>query len=329
MEGIPLVGEQAEQGLAQPMPRHEASLLSPLRYPGGKRRLVGYIAQALQMNGLRPKLYVEPFAGGASVAIQLLNDGHVERIALGERDPLIASFWETVFFDHAWLIWQIEKIEPTLELWQHMRESQPRSKREQALKCLVLNRTSFSGILNEHAGPIGGKAQRSAHTIDCRFARAAVIKRIEQIAQLADRVLFVRQGDWSILVNQTLATDYRSDEIFFYFDPPFYAKAERLYRYSFDAAEHQRLHDCLAHLHASYILSYDAAQPIIDLYENSGIGPRRVELLYSAKRIAARVQAQEIIISNLPHLPEPSRLWLTTEEWKRKTLEQPVTRGEM
>ena len=87
MEGIPLVGEQAEQGLAQPMPRHEASLLSPLRYPGGKRRLVGYIAQALQMNGLRPKLYVEPFAGGASVAIQLLNDGHVERIALGERDP--------------------------------------------------------------------------------------------------------------------------------------------------------------------------------------------------------------------------------------------------
>jgi hypothetical protein len=49
--------------------RRNASILSPLRYPGGKRQLAGYIAATIRLNGLRPKLFVEPFAGGASVAL--------------------------------------------------------------------------------------------------------------------------------------------------------------------------------------------------------------------------------------------------------------------
>lgn len=68
----------------EPLERDTVSILSPLRYPGGKRRLAGYIAAAIRINGLRPKLFVEPFAGGgASVAQQLLNDGLVASIALG------------------------------------------------------------------------------------------------------------------------------------------------------------------------------------------------------------------------------------------------------
>lgn len=50
-----------------PRPPHtrarRAQILSPLRYPGGKRRLAGYIAEALALNGLRPKVFVEPFGG--------------------------------------------------------------------------------------------------------------------------------------------------------------------------------------------------------------------------------------------------------------------------
>ena len=94
----------------EPLERDTVSILSPLRYPGGKRRLAGYIAAAIRINGLRPKLFVEPFAGGASVALQLLNDGLVDSIALGEKDPLVASFWKTVFYDHEWLIWRLEEV---------------------------------------------------------------------------------------------------------------------------------------------------------------------------------------------------------------------------
>ena len=68
----------------EPLRRSEASILSPLRYPGAKRRLCGFISEALKLNGLKPRLLVEPFAGGASVSLQLLNDGIVENVALAE-----------------------------------------------------------------------------------------------------------------------------------------------------------------------------------------------------------------------------------------------------
>ena len=50
----------------EPLRRCEVSILSPLRYPGAKRRLSGYVAETLRLNGIRPRLLVEPFAGGAS-----------------------------------------------------------------------------------------------------------------------------------------------------------------------------------------------------------------------------------------------------------------------
>jgi len=68
---------------------------SPLRYPGGKRRLVPYVAAALEANGLKPDLFVEPFAGGASVALELAASGAVEKIGIADVDPYIAAFWKT------------------------------------------------------------------------------------------------------------------------------------------------------------------------------------------------------------------------------------------
>jgi len=65
---------QRQNKMKKPFSRREASILSPLRYPGAKRRLAGYVAEVLRLNSLRPKVLVEPFAGGASVFLQLLND---------------------------------------------------------------------------------------------------------------------------------------------------------------------------------------------------------------------------------------------------------------
>ncbi len=116
-----LKGKSNQPGKA--LARRTASILSPLRYPGGKKRLAGYIAATIRLNNLHPKLFVEPFAGGASVALQLLNDGLVETIALGEKDSLLAGFWKTVFTDHEWLIEKLCNTEPTLANWDRMDES--------------------------------------------------------------------------------------------------------------------------------------------------------------------------------------------------------------
>jgi DNA adenine methylase len=299
----------------EPLERDTVSILSPLRYPGGKRRLAGYIAAAIRINGLRPKLFVEPFAGGASVALQLLNDGLVDSIALGEKDPLVASFWKTVFYDHEWLIRRLGEVEPSVENWDRFKSGSFSSTRWQALGCVFLNRTSFSGILAPGAGPIGGRSQKSSYKIGCRFDPRGLAKKIAKAAELRERVTFVNEGGWEDTVRRVKARRSRPGEVFYYFDPPFYHKAQMLYRCYFEDGDHRALHDALSKLGQNWILSYDPAEPILEMYTNNGIGPKRVELLYSATRRGQLLKSQELIITNLPEMPQETRLWRTAEEW--------------
>jgi DNA adenine methylase len=293
--------------------RKPVTILSPLRYPGSKRRLAAYLAQALEINGLKPAIFVEPFAGGASVALQLLAAKAVETIGLADADPLVASFWKTVFFDTEWLIEQVQEIEVSLEQWNAFKKSRPKTVRDQALTCLFLNRTSFSGIITRRAGPIGGKAQESDYKIDCRFPKATLVRRIRQAGGLRDRVAFVWNTTWKgtlTLIRQARHRGRMPAEVFYYFDPPFFEKAEDLYTYYFHPSDHRRFRDAVLALKDPWILSYDPAPAVHDLYGTTELGNAHVEMLYStAGSTDDRRSAQEIIISTLTALPDHCRLW--------------------
>jgi DNA adenine methylase len=290
------------------MPKRPEALLSPLRYPGSKRRLVHYIKSVIAKNELRPKLFVEPFVGGASVALQLLYDGVVEQIGLADKDPLITSFWKCVFRDTDWFVDAILKLDVTLIDWARWKRSSPTCVREQALKCLFLNRTSFSGIMAANAGPIGGQAQVSEYDIACRFNKTTITRRIRQAGNLGDKVAFIRTGDWRESIRKALqdhASRRRKDTLI-YLDPPFYNKADRLYLHFFDEQGHKRLHDYIVGLKTPWLLSYDPAKPIEELYRSNGKRPKRVDLMYSITP-AGQSPAKELIITNLPHLPRFAR----------------------
>jgi len=62
---------------------------SPLRYPGGKRRLVKFMKTIVQKNNLINGHYAEPYAGGASVALALLMDGYVSHIHINDVDRAV------------------------------------------------------------------------------------------------------------------------------------------------------------------------------------------------------------------------------------------------
>jgi DNA adenine methylase len=295
----------------EPLARSEASILSPLRYPGAKRQLSGYIAESLRLNDYRPKLLVEPFAGGASVALQLLNDDLVDEVALGERDPLVASFWKVVFHDTDWLLEKLRRVTVSVTNWKRFKNGEWKTDRERALACIFLNRTSFSGILHRTAGPIGGRSQTSMYSIDCRFNRKTIIKRIEQAAKLEDRVRFVQCADWQSTLRRVQRLRLKATDIFYYLDPPFFAKADRLYNYSFDDKEHIKLKTAVMKLKPKWLLSYDAAPWIRQQYSLNGKGPRHVDLIYSG----GRREARELIVSNLPVLPKQTRIWRTVAEW--------------
>ena len=64
---------------------------SPLRYPGGKNKLSKFIASICKINEVNGH-YIEPYAGGASVALYLIINGFVNEITINDYDRSIYAF---------------------------------------------------------------------------------------------------------------------------------------------------------------------------------------------------------------------------------------------
>jgi DNA adenine methylase len=253
--------------------------------------------------------FVEPFAGGASVALQLAAEGTVRKIILADVDELVYSFWHTAAFDTDWLIAAMWDVEITVAQWERFRESEPGSIRDRALKCLFLNRTSYSGILHRRAGPIGGKLQKSENPIGCRFSKETLHNRIAKVGQLArqGRLEDVLHADWKATaetVRRLVRNRVRG--VLFYFDPPFYAKAKNLYRYSFRADDHILLANFLRSFRYPWVLSYDDHPEVHALYEHHEARGKRL-FLHSAEYRAASAsrRATELIVTNLSRVVDP------------------------
>ena len=277
--------------------------LSPLRYPGAKRHLIPLVRALLGEPSSPPGLFIEPFAGGTSVGIQLLADRSISRLIINDLDDLIFSFWQTAAFDSQWLIDTMWDLEITLGEWERMKGWQPSAPRDKALKCLFLNRTSFSGILNQKAGPIGGKRQQSKYPIHCRFCKATIQHRLKRIAALGSsgRIEAVWNHDWKDCIESAKGmARHPAEGLTFYLDPPFFAKAVNLYRHSFNEAQHALLSQCLQTLDASWILSYDDHPKIRDLYHSSHFPKQAVRQLSAEYRAASKTRkAIELIVTNL------------------------------
>ena len=219
--------------------------LSPLRYPGAKSGLANVVGDLITESSKslgRPQLFVEPFAGGASTALRLAGAGIVDRILLADADPLVTRFWQVAAADTEWLIDRMWEEPVTLERWDYWRgwKQTHATDRETAVKCLFLNRTTFSGILHGRAGPIGGRRQESQYKIDCRFNKAALETRLRFVGDLydANRLVDVWCKHWQATL-QDVAEWYPQllpNRVIAYLDPPYWNKSSRLYITSFDPA---------------------------------------------------------------------------------------------
>ncbi|MEW2639883.1 DNA adenine methylase, partial [Vibrio cholerae] len=69
---------------------------SPLRYPGGKTAITPMVSDIIGANNLRSAHYVEPYAGGAGLALSLLFNKVVPHIHLNDLDLSIWAFWYSI-----------------------------------------------------------------------------------------------------------------------------------------------------------------------------------------------------------------------------------------
>lgn len=276
---------------------------SPLRYPGGKYRLAGFIGLVIQNLGLENCTYIEPFAGGAGVALSLLLNGVVDRIVINDYDKAVYSFWRAIKQDPFALIKQIEDTPVTIEEWYKQKDIYCSAKAyslELAFATLFLNRTNRSGILN--AGPIGGYSQAGNWKLDVRFDKEALISKIQVIAEHRKCISVYNKDIISLLRNYAASF---GNNVFYYFDPPYYNKGQKLYKNFFIHQDHQRIHDVISNSIASpWIMTYDDVNEIAELYSDYAM--RRFDLTYSA---ANKGSASELMFfSDIQGCPSEEQL---------------------
>jgi DNA adenine methylase len=158
---------------------------TPLRYPGGKGKLTGYIKLILNQNNLVGGHYVEPYAGGAGIALALLLDKYVSRIHLNDLNPAVHTFWRIVLDEPDALCKLISITDVTIEEWHKQKaifaDPKNHSPLEIAFSTFFLNRTNRSGIIL--GGVIGGKNQGGTWKLNARFNKPELIDRIDRVAR--------------------------------------------------------------------------------------------------------------------------------------------------
>ena len=133
---------------------------TPLRYPGGKQKLTPFIEAILSENKISEH-YVEPYAGGAGVAMELLLNKKVQFVHLNDANLGIYAFWFSVLNHTEELCHLISVASLTVEEWKKRKEIVKNVDRnnliELGFSTFYLNRCNRSGILT--AGIIGGLDQ--------------------------------------------------------------------------------------------------------------------------------------------------------------------------
>ncbi len=241
---------------------------SPLRYPGGKNKLSAFIAKICIDNNINGH-YVEPYSGGASVALFLLMEGFVERITINDRDRSIYAFWHSVLNKTNQLCEMIEGAELTIEEWRKQREIQLNKKSvdllELGFSTFYLNRTNRSGIIN--AGVMGGVSQNGNYLMDCRFNKADLVNRIRNIAYHKKNIRLYKKD--AIKLIDKIQEEANNENTIFYFDPPYYLKASTLYMNHYKDGNHQIVSEKIKSIqNIKWIVSYDNVPQIKKLYSN-------------------------------------------------------------
>jgi len=177
---------------------------TPLRYPGGKGKLTGFLKMIFEQNDLLDGHYVEPYAGGAGIALNLLTHSYASCIHLNDLNPAVFGFWHSVINQPEALCKAIRDVKVTMEEWHRQKAilNAPanHSPLDIGFSTFFLNRTNRSGII--WGGVIGGKNQDGAWKLDARFNKDDLIRRIEKIAMYRSRIRLYNLDAAELLISQ-------------------------------------------------------------------------------------------------------------------------------
>lgn len=240
---------------------------SPLRYPGGKGKIANFIKNIFEKNSLIDGIYVEPYAGGASIALSLLFEEYANKIIINDFDRSIYAFWYSILNNTDKFCRLIDETKVCIDTWEKQKQIQANKKRSTLLELgfstFFLNRTNRSGIIK--AGVIGGNDQRGNYKIDARFNKKELKDRILKISLYKDRIDIYNLD--AIELIKKIRTTLPSKTLI-YFDPPYYLKGKDLYVNHYKHEDHVLVSEMINGLNEhKWLVSYDNSPEIKKMYK--------------------------------------------------------------
>ncbi|WP_195466044.1 DNA adenine methylase [Anaerostipes hadrus] len=247
--------------------------LSPLRYPGGKSKLIDQLLPYIQDK----ECFVEAFCGGSSLGLALLDAGKIHKLVLNDLDRNVYAFWKIVcsnqYKELNDKILEYSPIKETYFAYQERLKSSDLSDLDRAFYFLVINRCSFSGI--QMANPKSDMKDR--------WIPKSLTERIKKIHSMSDYIE-VRNNDAMELIEEM----YWNPKNCIFIDPPYIEKGDQLYPVKFHL--HQELAELITDLLrefpgcADLLLTYDDQEILHQLYNQNHIGIHIIGRNYSCRR---------------------------------------------
>ena len=234
---------------------------SPFRYPGGKTWFVPAFRRWMQSLSHKPKLLVEPFAGGATIALTSICENWVDHALIIELDPDVAAVWQVIQSGDALILANcILRFDLTYENVQIELTKEASSTMERAFKTILKNRTFHGGILAPGSGLI--KAGEAGKGLASRWYPETLAKRLTALHQVRHRFTVECRDCMPVFAH------YKEDtQAVFFVDPPYTAggksAGKRLYAYF--ELNHNKLFEACAQLAGDFLMTYDDAAEVHEL----------------------------------------------------------------
>ncbi len=239
---------------------------SPFRYPGGKTWLVPHVRTWLTRFPKKPKLFVEPFAGGGIISLTVAFEDLADEVIMVELDHNIAAVWKTMLSkDNDWLAAQVSNFDMTIPNLRAELSKKPRNTRTLAFHTLLRNRTYHGGILAPGSGIL--KYGENGKGINSRWYPDTLRKRIQNVKHVRSKITFI-EGDGIKAIKQHAAKKSAA----FFIDPPYTAAGKKAGKrlYVHHELEHERLFKSCETITGDFLMTYDNADELIVLANHHG-----------------------------------------------------------
>jgi DNA adenine methylase len=222
----------------------------------------------------KPRILVEPFAGGGIISLTALYENLVEQAVIVELDDEIAAVWESIVNgDAEWLANRILTFEMTKEaVLQELRKI-PNTRREKAFQTILKNRTLHGGILAEGSRFV--KYGENGKGIRSRWYPGTLAKRLLDLNHIVSRIDF-RCDDGLKIMQEFCAVQ----EANYFIDPPYTAggkkAGKRLYKHF--SLDHKELFELCRSLKGDFLMTYDDAEEVKEMAYKHGFQMRLVPM---------------------------------------------------